>query len=230
MEKSNKIFLIIILVCTLCVVGICGYAIMNHEEIVVSDAIKFKNEYETINGAKSEIDDKNYPIVSISESNPIVYKTGKEILDVLKNGEGLVYFGYSSSALCRNVVEPLLNASKENNVEVIYYVDILDIRDEYKFSGSIRPEKIKNGTDSYYEILKFFGSKLDKYYIKDEPGNQYDTGVKRLLAPTVISVKNGKIVGMHVNTVETQKDEFVKLNNKEAKELQDRYSEIINKL
>ncbi|MEG2082944.1 MAG: hypothetical protein RR011_06920, partial [Oscillospiraceae bacterium] len=62
MEKSNKIFLIIILVCTLCVVGICGYAIMNHEEIVVSDAIKFKNEYETINGAKSEIEDKNYPI------------------------------------------------------------------------------------------------------------------------------------------------------------------------
>ena len=73
MEKSNKIYLVIIIICSVLVVGLCAYAIMNHKEIKETDAIKFKNEYESLNGYKNENSDKDFMKVDIDSVNPIVY-------------------------------------------------------------------------------------------------------------------------------------------------------------
>ena len=227
MEKSNKIYMIVIFVCAALVIGLCGYAIITHKDEKISDAIKFKNEYETLNGVVNEATDNKYIEVSIDEENPMVYKTGKEILDVFKNEDAVIYFGFAACPWCRNAVPVLLDAAKELDVDKIYYVDILNIRDTYKFSGSIEPEQTKKGTDAYYEILKFLDKKLEKFYVKDEAGNMYDTGVKRLYAPTVVGVKGGKVVGFHESTIESQTDPYELLDEKGKSELKNEYKKII---
>ena len=227
MEKSNKIYMIVIFVCAALVIGLCGYAIITHKDEKISDAIKFKNEYEALNDVVNEATDNKYIEVNIDEENPMFYKTGKEILDVLKNEDAIIYFGFAACPWCRNAVPVLLDAAKELNVDKIYYVDILDMRDTYKFSGSIEPEQTKKGTDAYYEILKFLDKKLEKFYVKDEAGNMYDTGVKRLYAPTVVGVKGGKIVGFHESTIESQTDPYELLDEKGKSELKNEYKKII---
>lgn len=230
MDKNNKIYLIIIVVCALLVMGLCAYAIINHKDVKVTDAIKFKEEYENYNGMVNEYTDKNYLEVNIDRENPIVYKTGKEILDVLKEEDAFVYFGFASCPWCRNAVTSLLDAAKEMNLKTIYYVDIYDIRDTYKFTGSIEPEQTKKGTDAYYAILKFLGKYLEKCYVKDDSGNMYDTGVTRLYAPSFVVVKNGKVLDFHTGTVESQADPSVELDDKQKEELTNTFKDMIEKL
>ena len=54
MEKSNKIYMIVIFVCAALVIGLCGYAIITHKDEKISDAMKFKNEYEALNELVNE--------------------------------------------------------------------------------------------------------------------------------------------------------------------------------
>lgn len=227
MEKSNKIYFIIIIVCALSVIGLCVYAIANHKEIKVTDAVKFKQEYESLNGLVNETNEKEYLNVEIEEENPIIYKSGQEILDIMKNEDAIIYFGFAACPWCRNAVPVLLETAKELNVDKIYYVDILDMRDTYKFSGSIEPEQTKKGTDAYYSILKILDKKLEEFYVTDDAGNMYDTGVKRLYAPTVVSMSGGKVKGFHVATVESQKDPYKALNDKQKEELKTAYKDLI---
>lgn len=230
MEKSNKIYLGIILVCTVLVIGLCVYAIATHKEEKLTDALKFKKEYESLNEVVNENNEKQYMEISIDEENPIVYKSGQEIVEIMKNEDAIIYFGFASCPWCRNAVPVLLEAAKELNVDKIYYVDILDMRDTYKFSGSIEPEQTKKGTDAYYDILKILDKKLDKFYVTDEAGNMYDTGVKRLYAPTLVAVSKRNVKGFHASTVESQKDPYSALNDEQKKELKSTYKTVINSI
>ena len=58
MEKSNKIYMIVIFVCAALVIGLCAYAIITHKDEKISDAIKFKNEYEALNELVNENSDE----------------------------------------------------------------------------------------------------------------------------------------------------------------------------
>ena len=55
----------------------------------------------------------------------------------------------------------------------------------------------------------------------------YDTGVKRLYAPTVVGVKEGKVVGIHVATVESQTNPYEVLSDKQKDELKSVYKKMI---
>lgn len=229
-SKGNKICLITIAICTVLVIAFCGFIIYKHKDKDVSDNIRFKEEYEAYNGLKNESNNKDYLEVSIENENPIIYKSPKEILDVLKEEYAVIYFGFASCPWCRNVVEPLLSAAKEKNIDKVYYVDIYDIRDSYELDGTIFPKQTKKGTDAYYEILKFLDDKLEKYYIKDENGNMYDTGVKRLYAPTVLVVSNGSVKGLHVSTIDEQKDPYEKLTDEQKEKLKNIYVEMMKEI
>lgn len=213
MDKSNKICLIIIILCAILVIGVCAFAIYNRNDIQ-SDAQKFKNEYEVYNGVAIEDSEETYLDVNISSTNPIVYKSAKEVLEIMENETAFVYFGYPSSQEAREVIETLLEVAEEENIETIYYVDIYSIRDVYVFSGSIIPEQIQEGTQGYHDILEFLGDNLSEYYVSDANGFYYDTGVTRINAPTVVAVRDGKVVSMHEGTEEekeTLKEIYKKL-------------------
>lgn len=230
MDKRNKIILFITIICTIVVVGICTLAIINHEkelkEQKTSDAIKFKEEYESLNGTVSA-SNNTFPTVTLPEESTLKYITEAEAVEILKNEKGVIYFGFNKCPWCRTMVTSLVNASKEYEVP-LYYLDILDIRDNFEVvEGELK--KTKEGTEAYYEILKLLDSKLEDYIIMDGE-KKYETKEKRLYAPTVVAVDNGKIKKFHVGTVESQKSGFDILNEREQKELDKIFTEIVRSI
>lgn len=229
MDKTNKIFIVIIIVCLTLTLILCGYAILHHQPVEDSDAKKFELEYENINGNDNG-SGSTYMELDIPEDNPIIYKTSKEILEVLEQESAIVYFGFAECPWCRNMINTLIEVACDKKIDKIYYVDIQDIRDTYEYNGSIQPELVKSGTKGYYDILDFFGDKLSLFYISDEEGNLYSTGVTRLYAPTVVAVKDGEIMDMHVATVDSQTDPAEPLDEEQKSELYDIYDKLMDSL
>ena len=228
--KSNKMMFIVIGICAVIVIGFCTVLILNRDKTVLSDALRFKQEFEEYNNATySGAYEGDLIKVNIPEDNPFVYKSAQDIIDVLHNEEAYILFGYATDPLIRNAISVLIEALKERGVNQVYYVDIEYIRDEYTISWP--PEKTKDGTDSYYEILDFLGDNLERYYMFNaEENHQYDTGVTRLYSPTFVAVKNDSVVQMHQKTVASQTDIYRKLSDEEKDELKQYYLEVIDSL
>ena len=195
MEKDQKVLVGLILGILVIALGIVLYLVIIKKDDS-TDALKFKREYESLNNKTNEITKEKYLNVNINKNNVFVYKTDKDILDVMENEEAIIYFGYKESNSSRGLVSVLNNAAKENGINKVYYVDITNIRDEYEvIDGTI--SKIKNGTDCYYTLLNKMDSFLHEYYITDSNDDSYNSGEKRLFAPTVIAVKDGNVVGFY---------------------------------
>ncbi len=163
------------------------------------DSLKFKEEYESLNGTKTSYSDSNYRSVNISKRNPFVYSTADDILDMINNKETFyVYFGSSYCPWCRSVIEEAINSSIDNKIDKIFYVDIWDgfhneiLRDTYEIDSEGNVRKTKNGTDTYYKLLKKFDNVLEDYTLTDDSSHEVNVGEKRIFAPNFIYVENGK--------------------------------------
>ena len=228
---KNKVLYIVIGLCVLLVIGLCIFLVINHKEEVLTDAEKFKQDFEQYNGLTYEDTNESVIDISIPSDNPFIYKTGKEIVEILNNEDAYVLFGYSSCPLTRAAIETLIAAAEEENIATIYYVDIRDIRDEFVPGESIIPEQTKEGSEAYYEIVNFFGSRLDEYYVSSEDGFYlYDTGVRRVLSPTLATVSGGKVIDMHQELVDSYTYNNEELNDEQKEELKDIYKEILTSL
>lgn len=147
---------IIIVVLSLIFLSLCCYFIFEAykpEEILTTDSIKFSNEY------------------GIEKDNVFVYKTSKEIIEILNNGTGIVYLGFPECSWCKEYVKYLNEVAKENNVKEIYYFNIRKDR--------------SNNTENYQQIVKILE---DKLLTNDE-------GKPVVYVPDVTFVNNGVIVG-----------------------------------
>lgn len=230
-EVNNKIKIIItILLAVLVAVSSIMLKIKkdnkNSHNEKISDAIKFKKEYESLNGKKA-YENYTYQKLSILENNPFKYTTMKEAVNIIKSGTGIVYFGFKNCPWCRNAV----NVMQYLNVDKIYYVDLTDKRDEYSFLNG-KLIKTKDADESYYELLKLLDGTLDEYKIEDDNKNKVSAGEKRIYVPLVVGILNGKIVGYHADTV-TLKDgqsPYDILDNNQMEELKKVYDEIKNKV
>lgn len=222
---------IIIGICVLIVVVVAGTLLWlkfdkndNKEEVNKNtDAIKFKNEYEKLNGKKTGEADKKYAKLSISENNSVVYSDYDEIMNILEDGTGVIFFGFPECPWCRSALPVLLEAAKETGIDKIYYLNNLEDRDIKKVDddGSISIEK--NGTENYNKLLEVLGENASVY---EGLGNDE---VKRLYFPTVIFVNNGEIKGLHVSTVESQEDPYKALTKEQREELKNIYIEGMEK-
>lgn len=227
MDKKNKILLIFLIVLTILVVGLCTYAVINNKKNNKNtDAIKFHNEYSKLNGKINELNGKNYVNVSISDTNTVKYVTEKKAVDLLENGIGIMYFGFSTCPWCRSLVSTLTKICEEKD-ETIYYLDVLDIRSTFELQDG-KINKIKDGTKNYYRLLELLDSELEEFYLEDEAGNRYDAEEKRLYAPTIVAFNNGKITAIHVGTVDSQENGYDELNEIQIKELEEIIINLIN--
>ena len=154
MKYKNDIIAVIIVLGFL---GLISFYYLNLTK--VTDASKFKEEYS-----------------NVSEDNVFVYRTDKEIIDILKHGTGIVYLGFPECPWCQAYVSYLDEVAKETKIEKIYYLNILEIR--------------KNNTREYQEIV----SLLDNYLSYDEEGK------KRIYVPAVVAVKEGEIISFDDET------------------------------
>lgn len=195
---------------------------MKQSKIVNTDSIKFKEEYESLNGKEND-NGKEYLNVSVDSSNPIVYSSFQEISDVIEKGTGIIYFGFPECPWCRNAVPVLLDAAKELNVNKIYYFNALSIRDKKHLDDNGNIITDEEGTEEYKKLIEILYDQLPSY----EGLN--DDSIKRLYFPTVLFVKDGKIIGIYTSTVDSQKDPYVKLNDEQYSELKNIYLDLINK-
>ena len=154
MKYKNDIIAVIIVLGFL---GLISFYYLNLTK--VTDASKFKEEYS-----------------NVSEDNVFVYRTDKEVIDILKHGTGIVYLGFPECPWCQAYVSYLDEVAKETKIEKIYYLNILEIR--------------KNNTREYQEIV----SLLDNYLSYDEEGK------KRIYVPAIVAVKEGEIIGFDDET------------------------------
>jgi thiol-disulfide isomerase/thioredoxin len=212
--------IVVIIICVLVLLtSVSCYFIFFKEK---SDAVKFKEEYESLNGVKKDNGKTNMSI-EISKDNPVKYSTFDDIMDVLDNGTGIIYFGFPECPWCRNAVPVLLEAAKEMEVENIYYFNALDIRDEKELKDG-KVVTTKKGTKEYYKLVDKLSSVLTPYEGLE------DDSIKRLYFPTAVFVMGGKIVGSHIGTVDSQEDPYKALTKKQKKELLNIYKENIEKI
>ena len=184
------------------------------------DAIKFKDEYESLNGTKNTKGLANRD-VTIDATNPFIYKTGDEIVEMIENEETFfVYFGDTQCPWCRSVIEKAIAVAKNYNVKKIYYVKIWDndhneiLRDVYTVNEDGTIEKTNEGTSAYIKLLTYFDSVLKDYSLKDSEGNALESPEKRIYAPNFIYVRNGKAIKMVSGISELQKDSREELTEK----------------
>jgi hypothetical protein len=135
--------------------------------------------------------------------------------------------GYTESDLTSVFLPIFIDVLKDNNINKVYYLDILEIRDLYKYSGSIVPVLVHEGTNAYYEIVKFLNDYLDRYYVNDPDGNRYDTAVKRINTPTIVTIKSGKVLDYHYGVGINHDEEHATLSEEEQISLKNILEKII---
>lgn len=174
---------------------------------------KFKNEYESLNGKTNE-NGKKYRKITISKNNPFVYAKDEEIIKMINNKKSFyVYFGANWCPWCRSVLPIMIESSKKNNINTIYYVDITGIRDEYTLEKN-KAKLNKKGSKAYYKLIKEFDNVLNDYTLTSDNSEKISVNKKRIYAPSIIRVEKGKSIKLETGISNYQKDPYMKLNNK----------------
>ena len=122
MNKEKLLYILMPILCA--VAAVLAYIKVINKTPEQTDALKFEEEYESLTGEK-------YVKLDIPEDNPIVYADYDKLLEVIDNGTGIIYLGFPACPWCRSALPVLLDAAKENKVETIYYMNILNERDSY---------------------------------------------------------------------------------------------------
>ena len=186
------------------------------------DELRFKKEYESINNQVNEHTGKKNRKVSIPENNRVIYIEGKELLKKMKNKDSfIVYFGFSDCPWCRSVIEILIKTMKENNVKEIYYMDIKNIRDTYKIEDE-QPVKEKDGTEEYMKLIKKLENVLKDYEI-----DEVSVGEKRIYAPNVVGIKEGKATVMKTGVSKKETNPYMKLTKTMKEDTKKQFEKVI---
>lgn len=192
------------------------------------DALKFKEEYESLNGQTREKDGKEIRTISIPDNNPMIYKEANDIVSLMDNKETfLVYFGFSDCPWCRSVIPYLIEEAKNNNIKKIYYVDVKEIRDVLSISEEGKVIIDKEGTEGYYNLLKKLDNVLSDYNLVDSEGNKIDTNEKRIYAPNIVVVKDGKAITLTSGISEKQTNGYMELTDEMIEDMKNNFDNII---
>ena len=208
------------------------------EAKVNEDAIKFKEEYEKLNDVSAG-EDKKYRTVNIAEDNPFIYRSEEDIIKAMDEKESfIVYFGFSDCPWCRSILNPLIDALKDNNIDKIYYVDIKNIRDTYVLDEEHNPVRSIEGTQGYYDLLTRLDSVLDDYgeltYTVTKKKKTTTKSVKveekRIFAPNIVVVRDGIPIAKESGITSSLTDPYMEISKELYQEIKDQLSSCISKL
>ena len=225
--KDNKLFMIIVTVLAAIVL------VLNIQKVISNnsqtDGIKFKEEYEKLNGKKND-QGKKYREITIDSKNKIVYKTTEEVLNLIDKKKSFVlYFGFDTCPWCRSVVPTLASISKELNQEV-YYIDVKDIRDTFELDDDNKPKLVKKGSKDYSKLLEKLEPVLEDYTLTDSDNNEIKVGEKRIYAPSIVSVIDGKAKELTTGISDKQTDGYMKLTKEMEKETYNKIKKVLKQV
>lgn len=215
----KKILIMLMLSVSLFALAGCG-----KEEHELTDAQKFKEEYESINGTTREKDGQTIRSIEIPEENPFVYKEASDIVKMIENKETFaVYFGFSDCPWCRSVVPTLIEVANDLNLDTIYYVDVKTIRDTLEIDKNGNVQTKEEGSAAYYQLLELLKDVLSDYNLKDADGKSVETNEKRIGAPNVIAIVNGEARELETGISDEQKNGYQKLTDAMKKETYEKF-------
>ena len=225
--KDNKLFMIIVTVLAAIVL------VLNIQKVISNnsqtDGIKFKEEYEKLNGKKND-QGKKYREITIDSKNKVVYKTTEEVLNLIDKKKSFVlYFGFDTCPWCRSVVPTLASISKELNQEV-YYIDVKDIRDTFELDDDNKPKLVKKGSKDYSKLLEKLESVLEDYTLTDSDNNEIKVGEKRIYAPSIVSVIDGKAKELTTGISDKQIDGYMKLTKEMEKDTYNKIKKVLKQV
>lgn len=225
--KDNKLFMIIVTILAAIVL------VLNIQKVISNnsqtDGIKFKEEYEKLNGKKND-QGKKYREITIDSKNKMVYKTTEEVLNLIDKKKSFVlYFGFDTCPWCRSVVPTLASISKELNQEV-YYIDVKDIRDTFELDDDNKPKLVKKGSKDYSKLLEKLEPVLEDYTLTDSDNNEIKVGEKRIYAPSIVSVIDGKAKELTTGISDKQTDGYMKLTKEMEKETYNKIKKVLKQV
>ena len=225
--KDNKLFMIIVTVLAAIVL------VLNIQKVISNnsqtDGIKFKEEYEKLNGKKND-QGKKYREITIDSKNKMVYKTTEEVLNLIDKKKSFVlYFGFDTCPWCRSVLPTLASISKELNQEV-YYIDVKDIRDTFELDDDNKPKLVKKGSKDYSKLLEKLEPVLEDYTLTDSDNNDIKVGEKRIYAPSIVSVIDGKAKELTTGISVKQTDGYMKLTKEMEKETYNKIKKVLKQV
>ena len=225
--KDNKLFMIIVTVLAAIVL------VLNIQKVISNnsqtDGIKFKEEYEKLNGKKND-QGKKYREITIDSKNKMVYKTTEEVLELIDKKKSFVlYFGFDTCPWCRSVVPTLASISKELNQEV-YYIDVKDIRDTFELDDDNKPKLVKKGCKDYSKLLEKLEPVLEDYTLTDSDNNEIKVGEKRIYAPSIVSVIDGKAKELTTGISDKQTDGYMKLTKEMKKDTYNKIKKVLKQV
>lgn len=210
MKEKTKIILMAILM-VLSIASIVAYNLTD-KETELTDAVKFKEEYEALNDVEVKDTEKSYTSMSLSENNPMYYASYEEVYDVLDK-TGVIYLGYPECPWCRNLVPELISVAKKVNVSKIYYINMHDERNQLTLNDDGELITEKEGTEGYNTLVEKLSDVLPVY------SGLNDDSIKRIYVPLVIFVKDGEVVDTHLGTLDSHTDPYIELTSDQKSEL-----------
>ena len=212
--KNKKLTIGLILILILITGLVTTYILIQNSK----DSYKFKKEYESYNNKSWEYEGKKgkYLNIEINKDNPIIYLNDENIVKELKEGDKIIYFGFPDCNWCRSAVPVLLKSAEENGVEKIYYYDFGEVREAFEKNKNNEKAKI------YQQIIEVLDSNITSTF---ESGAK--KGEKRLSAPTVVLMKDGKVSSFHYRTVESHQNYNKNLTTEEYNELYKIYEDMM---
>ena len=176
--------------------GIPEAAAGNGNPEVLSDALRFKEEYESLNGMpRSDTSFALYNTTYIPEKNAVRYIDAQKAFELLgsPSSSSVIYFGANWCPWCRNIIPVLLEEVDRNSVPALYYVDVTDERDKYVLADGAAVRE-SEGTEGYSRLLEALDEYLKPYILTSDSGESVDTGEKRMYIPFLLVVDKGKVL------------------------------------
>lgn len=183
MKKLVALVLTFLLILT----GCSTVSVTKVKDDTKTDAIRFHLEYS-----------------KVKKDNVYKYSTYSNVIDTLENKTGIIYLGFPSCALCKEITPILNDVAKEKGIKEILYYNFKDMRD--------------NNTTEYRELA----DKLSDYVKTDDEGN------KRIQAPTVIFVNKGNIVAVYIGTINSDSEEI--MTDEEKNMLKQNFESLVDKM
>ena len=160
---------------------------------ITDDALAFKIEHEELNGVPHpDNPDRIFKDMYVPENNPFRYVEFDEIIEVLENGTGVIYFGFPTCPWCRNLVPVLTDATIAFGVEDILYRNVWYDRNILELEGDEIVE-VRAGHPGYYQVLEILGDHAPEYRGLE------DDSIRRIFVPAVVFVQEGEIISYYEN-------------------------------
>ena len=185
-----------------------------------TDGLRFKREYEALNGQKSE-EGRSYPEMTIPDDSTVIYEDGEKILESLENGTHVVYMGWPECPYCRSALPVLLEAVSNHKGVNIHYYNIKAAREAYE-SG-----KNSSLAETYEKIIAALNR--DDFDLSDYV-NFYDDGTIRYPSSLILFIREGEIVAAHRRTVASQLDGYEPLSSSQRAELLEIYEDCLGEM